>query len=72
LKYAHADGTVTTGEYIFTASAPTFEWSVPRSPGDPGEYEADVTFYGIDRSKDQTITLTHQTSTSVELDRSMS
>jgi hypothetical protein len=72
LKYTHADGTVTTGEYIFNASSPTFEWSVPRLPGDPNEYEADVTFYGIDRSKDQTITLTHQTSTSVELDRSMS
>jgi hypothetical protein len=40
-------------------------------PGDPADYDADITFYGIDRSKDQTVSLTSQTSTSVELDRAM-
>jgi hypothetical protein len=71
LKFTHADGTLTTAEYIFNAGSPSFDWSVPRVPGDPADYDADITFYGIDRSKDQTVSLTSQTSTSVELDRAM-
>ncbi len=72
LKYTHADGTVTTAEPIFTAEAhATYSWVVPRRAGDGDDYDADVTFFGIDRSKDQTLHLAKQTSTSVELDRSM-
>lgn len=72
LTYRHADGTTTTAEPMFTAVAhEVFTWSVPRAPGDPADYDADVTFYGVDRTKDQTLHLTHLTSTNVELDRSM-
>ena len=72
LTFTHADGTTSTAEQIFTASGPgTFSWSVPRNPGDGNTYSATVTFYGFDRSKDQTVSLTGQSSTSVELDRSM-
>ena len=72
LRYTHADGSVTTAEPIFTAAQhTTYEWLVARTTADPDTYAADVTFYGIDRSKDQTLHLTNQTATSVELDRSM-
>ena len=72
LRYTYADGTVTTAEPVFTTAAhDVYTWSVPRASGDPAEYDADITFYGQDRSKDQTLHLTHQTSTNVELDRSM-
>jgi hypothetical protein len=72
LRYTHADGTVTTAEPVFTGAAhDVFTWSVPRTAGDPAEYDAAITFYGQDRSKDLTLHLTHQTSTNVELDRSM-
>lgn len=72
LRYTHADGTVTTAEPVFTAAShDVFTWSVPRTGADPAEYDAVIAFYGQDRSKDLTLHLTHQTSTNVELDRSM-
>jgi hypothetical protein len=72
LRYTHTDGTVTTAEPVFTGTAhDVFTWSVPRAAGDPAEYDADITFYGQDRSTDLTLHLTRQTSTNVELDRSM-
>jgi hypothetical protein len=72
LRFKHTDGTVTTAEPVFTAATrDVFIWTVPRASGDPVTYDADVVFYGIDRSKDQTLHLTAQSSTTVELDRSM-
>lgn len=72
LTFHHADGTTTTAEPIFTAdSHAAFTWTVPRQTGDPSVYDADITFYGIDRAKDQTVHLTGQSSPSVLLDRSM-
>jgi len=72
LSLPHTTGEPTTGEHIFTgADAAPFTWTVPRRDGDGTAYDAVVTFYGVDRSKDQTVRLTGCTSTSVELDRSM-
>lgn len=72
LSFPHADGTTTTAEHVFTAAeAAPFVWTVPRRGSDGATYDATVTFYGTDRSTDQTVRLTGYTDTTVELDRSM-
>ncbi|MDM7853463.1 hypothetical protein [Cellulomonas alba] len=72
LTFGHADGSVTSGEHVFTATEPAaWVWTVPRQGADGGSYGGTVTFYGTDRSTDRTVTLTGYTDTTVELDRSM-
>ncbi|GEM_PF-3401144 len=72
LAFTHADGEVTAGEHVFTAAETgPFTWTVPRRGSDGRTYAGSVTFYGIDRAKDQTLALTGYTETTVELDRSM-
>jgi len=73
LTFTHAGGQKTTAEHVFTSadSAP-FTWTVPRQSADGSTYDTTVNFYGIDRTKDQDLQLTGCTSTTVELDRTMS
>jgi len=72
LGFTHADGSVTRGEHVFTAAdAAPFVWTVPRQGADGSTYGGTVTFYGTDRSTDQTVELAGYTDTTVELDRSM-